>query len=171
MIDVFEALRKHIARGFFAANATCAVHCDFFMFGCVEVLFDPFGKLCEDFGVWVDCAFKCSDFGFIFVACVEEEDIGIVDEIVPVFWRNVFTDLIIWVCFRFAKGYELFFLAYFEAVKGLFFCGGVFEFAGFGAHCDAQCFIHELYHGVHVIGVCGDCTVNSFGRDQERAAD
>ena len=79
VVDVFKPMGEHVAGCFFAADAACAEHGDFFIFGRVEVFFDPIGEFGEDFHVGIDCAFEDADFCFVIIASVDEDDIGIVD--------------------------------------------------------------------------------------------
>ena len=89
VIDVFKAVGEHIARGFFAANAACAVHCDFLIFRRVELFFDPFGEFGEDFGVWIDCPFECTELGLVIIARIKHDYVRIIDEVVPIFGRDI----------------------------------------------------------------------------------
>ncbi len=48
-----------------------------------QILIDEFWELRESFCLWVDCAIKCALDKFVIVSAVDEYDIGVLNEGIP----------------------------------------------------------------------------------------
>jgi hypothetical protein len=80
VIDLGEALLEHVGRGCFAADAAGAEHGDLAVFGWVEVFADVVREGVER---WSDGVGEGADRGLVGVARIEEEDLGVGEEGVP----------------------------------------------------------------------------------------
>ena len=58
MENLFETLLLQVGSGFFAANATCTKHGDFFMPCRIEIFLHVFGKFPEGICLRIHCIFK-----------------------------------------------------------------------------------------------------------------
>lgn len=128
MVNVFKSLREQIRSSFFTADATRAEHRDLFVLVGIEMGGDIFRKFSEGVGVRIDRAFEGTDFDFVLVAGVDDEYVGIGDELVPILGFDVGTD----GCGRIdggdAEGDDFLFESDFKPVEWRFFSDRFFVF-------------------------------------------
>ena len=97
VVDMLEALFEHPGGGTLAADASGAEHGDFFVDFGVVVFIDELWELAEAGDLWIDCPFEGAGVKFVVVAGVDEDDLWIGDEGVPVFGFDVLADMFVGV--------------------------------------------------------------------------
>ena len=83
VIDLFEALLEHEGGRLLAANAACAEHRDLRGAGGIEMLADGGGEVGEGVDVWIDGVGEGTELDLVLVAGVEQEEVRVRDEVVP----------------------------------------------------------------------------------------
>ena len=97
LVDVFEAMVTEQRRGFFAADASGAVHQHFLVFQFFEAR-----HVTRQFAEVLDVTFhgagELSDGGFVTVPDIDQDDIGfILNGFFPLFWGEV---VVVCICFE-----------------------------------------------------------------------
>src|SRR5690606_3784637 len=82
--DLLEALLFKISRGFFAANPAGTKHCDFLVFGWVEVIGNIGRKFPKSLRLWVYSAFERTYRVFIVIPRIDYHNFWITDQGIPV---------------------------------------------------------------------------------------
>ena len=135
------------------------------MFGWVEIFSDVVGEVGEGVERWGQGSGEGSDGGLVGVAGVEEEDLGVGEEGVPVVGVDVLARAR-WVDRRVAEGDDLALELELEAAEGRIFCGRKLYF-GAG---EAGALCKEPEEAVDGFGIAGHGAVDAFGGDERGAA-
>src|SRR5690554_3888860 len=83
MVNLFEALLFQVGSRFFAANTAGAEHGDFFVFLGIQMLFYIFWKLTKALCLWIHSIFKGADLYFIIIARVDQQDLWVANQLIP----------------------------------------------------------------------------------------
>jgi hypothetical protein len=89
MINIVKTLCAHESRCLLTAYATRAVHRDLRVFGSVQSAPDIEGEVGKALDLRIAGICECADGGFVQISCVEQKDLRIIEEAVPVFWGHV----------------------------------------------------------------------------------
>jgi hypothetical protein len=168
VVDFRKAFGQHPGAGFFAANAAGTKHGHFAVLLRIEVAADVVGKFGEGGGMGVDRPFKGSNFHFVFVAGIDQQDFGVGNQRIPIFWRNVSTDLLVGIGGGFSEGDDLGFDFDFEFGEG-FFAGAGGGLIGEVGQAGVLAQIVE--GGGDGWGWGGDRSIDPFGSQQNSALD
>ena len=92
VVDIFKALGKEVGGGFFTADTACAEKGDVVVLVRIEVGGDVCGKFGEGIGMRIDRSAESPNFDFVLIAGIDDEDIGIGNQFIPVLGFDVGTD-------------------------------------------------------------------------------
>ena len=118
MVNFVHPLPQQKVGGFFAANAAGAKHRHPLATKGLAVIFPPFGKLAKGSDVGINRAFKGADAHLVIVAGVDQDHIGLIDQIVPIAGRNIGPHARDWVNIGLAHGDDLALKLDLHAAKG-----------------------------------------------------
>lgn len=120
VIDMLETLGEEVGGSFFTADASGAKQGDLLVVLGIEVVGDVFGKFGEGVGMWIDRTCEGTDFDFILIAGIDDNDVGIGDQFVPVLGFDVGTDEIGRIDGGDAEGDDFLFESDFESIEWRF---------------------------------------------------
>src|SRR5690606_23280239 len=92
VIHLFEALLFQISRRLLAADTAGAEHGNFLVLLRIEVLLHILGKLAEGVSGRIDGVFESADLDFVLVTGVDQDNVRIRDQVVPLLRLHVGAD-------------------------------------------------------------------------------
>ena len=112
-----KALLQHIAGGFFAADTAGAKHRDLFVLGRIEVVFHIIGKFTKRARQRINGPRKTADPDLLVIAGINHDHIGVADDRIPVFGRDIGADLLVGINAVNTQCDNLFLQAHFQPQK------------------------------------------------------